>query len=172
MKNAIINKAPIHVDLNPNRDEIHSGICIKHNPNIYMFVAFNDELGKFDGYAILRGDEIQQYRYWDEEELSEIKTNNFSEFEGKLPLENINSFYDCLNELTEVDIIAVFTDEDEDSNFIGKIISINPEEIEFKLIDDEANWMETITIEIDDINYIGFDSSYEKELIEMLSEKA
>jgi len=171
MQNAITNKTPIHVDLRPDRDEVHSGICIKHTPNVYISVGFNDELGQFDGYAILRGDEIQQYRYWDEEELKEIKTNNFSDFEGKLPIELINTFYDCLNELTEIELVAIFTDEDENSNFVGKIISINPEEIEFKLIDDEANWMETITIEIEDINYIGFDSSYEKQLLEMLSKK-
>lgn len=170
MKNAIENNIPIHVDLRPVRDEIHSGICIKFNENVYISICFNDELKKFDGFGILRSNEIQQYRYWDEEELSEIKRNNYKAFLEKLSLDKMNSFYDCLNELKDIELIAIYTNEDEDSNYIGKIESVNTKNIELKLLSDSAEWLDTIKIIIDEINYIGFDSSYEKKLIKKLQE--
>jgi len=31
MEKAIKNRIPIHIDLQPNRDEVYSGICLKDN---------------------------------------------------------------------------------------------------------------------------------------------
>ena len=84
MENAIKNKIPIHVDLQPNRDEVYSGICLKDNKEVFIFICFNEETKEYDGYAILRSHEIERYRYWDKEELEEIINDNHSDFLDKL----------------------------------------------------------------------------------------
>lgn len=168
MKNAIKNQIPVHVDLFPNRDEVYSGICIKENHEVCILVCFNDELEKYDGYMILRNDEIEQYRYWDEDELAEIKINNASDFIGKLPLNEMDTFYDCLRVLKEKQLVAIFIDDEEETCFEGQLLSVTQNSIEMKLINESGIWWGIEKMMIDDIAYIGFESAYEKEIIEKI----
>jgi len=62
MKEVIKNRIPIHVDLATNRDEVYSGICLKSNDHIFIFICFNEETKEFDGFAIIRNYEIDKYR--------------------------------------------------------------------------------------------------------------
>jgi len=62
MEKAIKNRIAIDVDLEPNRDEIFSGICLKDNKEVFIFICFNEDTKEFDGYAILRSNEIECYR--------------------------------------------------------------------------------------------------------------
>lgn len=165
MENEIKNKTPIHVDLAPNRDEVYSGICLKSNNEIFIFSCFNEETKEFDGFAIIRNYEINRYREWDDDELSEIKNNNAAEFIDKLPLEKMNTFFDCLAELKNEKLIAIFTEGDNDSYFVGVIKNLSETEVELKLMNEDAEWVENEKIKIDEITYIGFDTNYEKELM-------
>jgi hypothetical protein len=165
MQETIKNRIPIHVDLAPNRDEVYSGICLKSNENIFVFICFNDETKEFDGFAIIRNFEIDKYREWDEEELSEIKNNNYTEFIGKLPLEKMNNMSECLSELENEELIAIFTETDDDSYFVGQIKNLTENEVESKLMNEEAEWIENEKIKIAEITYIGFRTSIEKELL-------
>ncbi len=65
----------------------------------------------------MRGNEIERYRYWDKEELDEIKIDNHSDFIDKLPLDKMGSFYECLNSLSDKELIAIFTTDDNDSYY-------------------------------------------------------
>ena len=165
MDNAIKNKIPIHVDLQPNRDEVYSGICLKDNKEVFIFICFNEDTKEFDGYAILRSNEIEHYRYWDNEELDEIKNDNQSDFIDKLPIDNMNSFFECLDSLREKELIAIFTADDNDSYYVGKIENLTETDLTLKLISESSEWLDSKDIKIKDITYIGFDTSYETELI-------
>jgi len=138
---------------------------LKSNENIFVFVCFNEETKEFDGYAIIRNFEIEKYREWDEEELSEIKNNNISEFIGNLPLEKMNNMSECLSELKNEKLIAVFTEIDNDSYFVGQIKNLSEKNTELKLMNEDAEWIGNEKIKIDEITYIGFGTSIEKELI-------
>lgn len=165
MENEIKNKTLIHVDLAPNRNEVYSGICLKANGKICILIHFNDESGEFDGYAIIRDYEIEKYREWDDDELSEIKNNNASNYFDKFDVKKANDIYQCLSQLKQQQLISVFIDSDDDSFYVGHIEKISKEEIELKLIDENAEWIENEKILIKEITYIGFESSYEKELL-------
>ncbi|WP_124981283.1 hypothetical protein [Nonlabens xiamenensis] len=165
MKETIKSRIPIHVDLAPNIDEVYSGICLKSNENIFLFVCFNEETKEFDGYAIIRNFVIEKYREWDEEELNEIKNNNISEFIGKLPLEKMNNMFECLTVLKNEELIAIFTENDNDSYFVGQIKSLTKNEAELKLMSEDAEWIGNEKIKIAEITYIGFRTSIEKELL-------
>ncbi len=165
MENAINNKIPIHVDLEPNRDEVYSGICLKDNKEVFIFICFNEDTKEFDGYAILRSNEIERYRYWDKEELDEIINDNHSDFIDKLSLDKMNSFFECLDSLRKKELIAIFTDDDNDSYYVGKIENLTDTDLTLKLISESSEWLDSKDIKIKDITYIGFDTSYEDELI-------
>ncbi|WP_271785392.1 hypothetical protein [Aquimarina algiphila] len=165
MENEIKNKIPIHVDLTPNRDELYSGICLKSNDEIFIFICFNEETKEFDGFAIIRNYEIEKYREWDDEELSEIKNKNSSDFMDKLPLDKMDNMFECLSELKNEKLIAIFNNSDDDSYFVGQIKNLSEIEVELKLLNEDAEWIGDEKIKIDEITYIGFDTSYEKELL-------
>jgi hypothetical protein len=165
MKKAIKKKIPIHVDLMPNRNEIYSGIFLKDNNQVFIFICFNEEIKEYDGFAIIKSQEIEKYRYWDKEELNEIENDNHSYFLNKLPLDKMNSFHECLDILREKELIAIFTTDDNDSYYVGKIEKLTDSIIRLKLISESSEWLDSLDIKIDDISYIGFDTSYEKDLI-------
>lgn len=165
MENEIRNRIPIHVDLASNRDELYSGICLKSNDKVFIFVCFNEEKKEFDGFAIIRNYEIDKYREWDKEELDEIKNNNSSNFIDKLPLEKMNNMFECLSELENEKLISIFKESDDDSYFVGQIKSLSENEVELKLVNEDAEWIGNEKIKIEEITYIGLRTSYEKELV-------
>lgn len=171
MENEIRNRIPIHVDLAPIRNELYSGIGLKSNGEVFIFLCFNEETKEFDGYAIIRDYEIEKYREWDEEELTEIENENSSDFIDKLPLERMNNMFECLLELKGKKLIAVFTDSDDNSYYVGQIQNLTNEEVELRLINEDAEWIENEVISIKEITYIGFDTTYEIELIKTLYNK-
>ena len=172
MKEAIKNRIPIHVDLLPIRDEVYSGVCLKANGAILVLISFDEEIGEFNGFTILRDNEINKYRYWDVEELAEIKNNNLEQFLNILPLEKMNTFQSCLEILVDKDLISIFTKEDDDTFFLGRIISLTSKTVNLKLLDANANWIDNKKLKIEGLNYIGFDSKYEVELIKTLHNKS
>ena len=130
-----------------------------------MFICFNDETKEYDGFAIIRNFEIDKYREWDEEELSEIENNNYAEFIGKLQLEKMNNMFESLSELKNEKLIAIFKESDDDSYFVGRIENLSENKVELKLLNEDAEWIGNEKIKIEEITYIGFRTSYEKELL-------
>ncbi len=165
MEKAVKNQTPIVIDLWPNQDVMYSGICLKFNDDIFIFICFNEDSKEFDGYAIIRNYEIEKYRVWDKEELSEIKNNNFLSFTNVLPLEKMNSMFESLYELKGEELIAIFTESDDDSYFVGRIENLSKNELKLKLINEDGEWINSKTIKINTITYIGFRSRYENDLL-------
>jgi len=65
-------------------------------------------------------------------------------------------------------MIALFTKEEQDHFFVGKIKELNTKEVTLTLIDTGGNWVSDQIILINDIAYIGFETTYEKELIKKI----
>ena len=164
MQETIKNRIPIHIDLAPNRDKLYSGIGLKSNDEIFIFVCFNDETNEFEGYAIVRNYEIDKYREWDEEELGEIENDNSDDLINELRLEKMNNMLECLSELKSDKLIAIYTESDDKSYYVGKIENLTEKKVELKLLDEDAEWIENKIINIKEITYIGFRSNYEREL--------
>jgi hypothetical protein len=166
MNKAIDNSIPLDVDLYPNRDKVYSGICIKETEEIFIFICFNEETKIYDGYAIIRSKEIEKFRYWDEEEMADLKKDNHDDFMNVLPLSKMNTFYDCLNVLIDQKLISIFTEKDNDSFYVGKILDLNEHEVRLKLINEDSEWIDNESFKINEITYIGFATSYEEKLQE------
>ena len=130
-------------------------------------VVWEEETNEYDGYAIIRGYEVENYREWDEEDMSEIKNNNAAEYLDKLPLDRMNNMYACLSELKSKKLLAIFDESSDESYLVGRMVSLTETEVELKLINEEGEWTENEKIELSEITYIGFDTSYEKELLDL-----
>ena len=169
MKNAIKNRIPIDVDIAPLRDEIYSGICLKANGKIMILVNFDYEQSEFTGITILLDNDVSQYRYWDDEELSEIKNNRVKHYEELLPIDNLDTLKDCFIYLKNKELVSFFTKDDANSYYVGQIISVNQKQIEVKLINQDSEWIGCEKFDIDEINYIGFDTKYEYDLAKQIS---
>ena len=166
MEEFITNKTPIYVDLSPNRDEVYGGICTKWNEEILVLINLNDETNQYDGCSILLNQDVEKYRELDPTELSEIKNHNSADFENSIDVLNLNNLTDCLSVLQLKDLVAIFTKDDDKSYYVGKITDVNENSIKLRLLDENAKWIETETINISEINYIGFDTKHEIELLE------
>ncbi len=165
MEEAIQSRNPIDIDLGPNWDEIYSGICLKTNNEIFILMNFNEELNQYNGFSIFRTQDIQQYRLWEKEEITSIKKDNHKTLLNRYPWEKWNSIYDCLNHLSNTELVAIFTKEDTHSYFVGRIDHINPTSLSLEPIDKNAKWVKTRTIPLESIIYVGFDTEYEKQLL-------
>lgn len=163
MEDIIKQKLVIDIDTAPNWDKVYSGICLVANSEIIMLLNFNDETGEYDGFSILKNKDFKKYRIWEKEDYTELKNDNSKE---QLKNLNIQDFTDLKSSFRSLisELIAVYTYADQESYFVGKVLSINNRWIELKLIDKESKWIDNKKIELDKISYVGFRTSYEIEL--------
>ncbi len=59
----------------------------------------------------------------------------------------------------------IFKEYDDDSYFVGRIENLSENKVELKLLNEDAEWIGNEKIKIEEITYIGFRTSYEKELL-------
>jgi len=168
MKNTIKNKTPIVVELRPNRDVTYSGICLKESHEVFILIGLNEDTLEYDGIIIIRSHEIEEYRYLESDESSNITIKDYEEIINSLTLNRMNTFYECLDFLKKKDLIAIYTEDDDESYYIGKIINLSNKSVTIELISKDGKWLKPEEITIKDITYLGFDSSYEKELMKKI----
>jgi len=166
---AVTKKKVVDVGTNPEEIEVYSGVCLKYTKDIFVLVIYNEDVGNFDGYTLLKGEDILEHRLWDKQDLKDIEDYNIKDFDYKLPLDKLNNFHDSLEFLKKKELIALFIKEEQDHCFVGKIKALNKKEVTLTLIDTGGNWVNDQSILINDIAYIGFDTSYEKELIKKIN---
>lgn len=142
----------------------YSGICVVHNEQILMLLNFNEITALYDGFTIFRNDDIELYREWDSEDFTEREMDNSRVILNEIDLSVFKNF-ECSLEQLSSKLIAVFTEDELDSYYVGKIISIKDNILSLQLISKESEWINMIELDIDTIWYIGFDSSYETELM-------
>lgn len=173
MKSYIRYKTPIDIEYHhaDGCEKIYSGICLKANKEVFILVNFDETLGEFNGISIFRDEFVKKYREWDTDDLAEILNPNFEDFSGNLNLDAFNSFISCLEELRKKELIAFFTSESSTSYYVGKIESISSDQISVSLISEDAEWLEIQKFSIDALDYIGFDTHYEKNLVKAVCAK-
>lgn len=163
MEDIIKNKQIIDIDTAPNTDNVYTGMCLVANREILMLLNFNEDKGEFDGYTIVQDKDVEKYRIWEEDEYSELKNDNSEELIANLNLNNFLNLETSLKSLIS-EFVAIFTYDDEDTFFVGKVISVNNDSVELHLVDKDAKWFDIEVIKLNDISYLGFDTLYEREI--------
>lgn len=159
----IKEKKIIDIDLAPNTDDVYSGMCLVANSEIIMLLNFDEDNGEFDGYTIVKNNDVEQYRVWEEDEYSELKNDNSEKFTATIDLSNFIDFEHSLKSLVS-QFVAIFTYDDEEGYFVGKVLSVENSSVELHLVDEDFKWDEIEIIKLDDISYLGFDTEYEREI--------
>ena len=168
MENIIKQKLVIDIDTAPNWDNVYSGICLVANPEVVVLLNFNDDSGEFDGFSMLKGKDSEKYRIWDEEDYQDLKNNNSEVLLKGFNAGHFRDFKTALSNLKS-ELIAIYTYDDEESYYVGKIVSLDADTLEIHLLNENSEWMETEKINYDEISYIGFKASYEQELLKKAS---
>ena len=164
MDELIKNQSVVDIDTSPNWDKVYSGICLLLNKEILLLLNFNEETSVFDGFTILKNQDFEKYRKWEKSELKNIKTWNNKELLNSINLKNFSSLKSSLEYLKN-QLIALYTYNNTEEYYVGKINSISDKSISLKPLDTQSNWLDNETINLDEISYIGFGTSYEKDLL-------
>ena len=153
----------VDIDLAPIVNDVYTGKCVVANSEIVMLLSFDEENGKFDGYTIVKNIDVEKYRTWEEEDYAELKNDNS---ESLLANINLNDFTDLEKSLKSLvsEVVSIFTYDNEDSFFVGKILWVTNDSVELHLIDEDSNWSENEIIKLNDISQLGFNTEYEREI--------
>ncbi|WP_430406082.1 hypothetical protein [Fluviicola sp.] len=170
LEDAIKLRRLIDIDTAPNTDNVYTGICLVANSEIIMLLSLDEENGEFDGFTIVQNKDVEKYRIWEEEDYSELKNDNSESLIASVDLNNFTDLETSLKSLTS-DLVAIFTYEDENTFFVGEVLSVNKNSVELHLVSGDAKWLENIVIMLSDISYLGFDTSYEREIKKKLAQK-
>ena len=168
MEDIIKQKLVIDIDTPPNWDNVCSGICLVANQEIILLLNFNDESGEFDGFSIFKNTDFERYRIWNKEDYFELKNDNSFKLLEKTNFDDFIDFKTSFN-LLSTELVSIYTYTDEDSFYVGRILSINKDSVEIKLIDKESKWTDIETIALDEISCVEFRSSYEMELTKVIN---
>ncbi|MFQ6599187.1 hypothetical protein [Flavobacterium sp. C3NV] len=153
----------IDIDLAPNVDAVYTGKCIVANSEIVMLLNFDEENEKFDGYTIVKNSDVEKYRTWQAEDYTELKNDNSESLLANINLKDFKDLEKSLKSLVS-EIVSIFTYDNEDSFFVGKILWVTNDSVELHLIDEDSNWSENEIIKLNDISYLGFETEYEREI--------
>jgi len=153
----------IDIDLAPNVDDVYTGKCLVANSEIVMLLNFDEEDGEFDGFTIVKNSDVEKYRNWEEEDYTELKNDNSKSLIANIELNKFRDLESSMRNLISK-FVAIFTYDDEDTFFVGKVVSVTNNSVELYLVDEDSKWTDIEVIKFSDISYIGFDTKYEKEI--------
>lgn len=153
----------IDIDLSPNVDDVYTGKCLVANSEIVMLLNFDEENGEFGGFTIVKNSDVEKYKIWEGDDYAELKNDNSESLMAKIALNKFIDLESSLKNLTS-EFVAIFTYDDEDNFFVGKVLSVNKDSVELHLVDEDSKWNEIEKIKLRDISYLGFDTEYEREI--------
>lgn len=153
----------IDIDLAPNVDDVYTGKCLVANSEIVMLLNFDEDNGEFDGFTIVKNIDVEKYRKWEEEDYAELKNDNSESLIANIELKKFKDLESSLQSLTS-EFVAIFTYDDEDDFFVGKVLSVNNDSVELYLVDEDSKWTDIEVVKFSDISYLGFDTEYEREI--------
>lgn len=96
-----------------------------------------------------------------EKNALEIKNNNITQFTKKLTIKNLNTYYSWFKGLLNKELVAFFVNNDIKSYYVGKIQSVDRNNITVKIVDIKGSWRKTKTFKISNIIYFSFRTQYE-----------
>ncbi|HEX8013633.1 MAG TPA: hypothetical protein VF465_00240 [Flavobacterium sp.] len=157
----------IDVYLTPTVDAVYTGMCLIANLEIIMLLSFDEEKGEFDGFTIVKNNDVEKYRTWNRNDYLELKNDNSKDLIEKIDLDKFLDIKSSLKSLTSK-LVTLFTYGDEDSFYLAKILSVKNDCVELLLVDQYSVCNEIKVIKINDISYIGFDTQYERKYSKVL----
>ena len=152
----IKQKKIIDIDLAPNSDNVYTGMCLVANSKIWMLLNLDEENGEFDGFIIVQNEDVEKFREWEKDDYSECLISN-------IELKNFEDLESSLKSLIS-EFVSIFTYEDENSFFVGKILSVNIDSVELHIVDEDSNWKDIKMIKLSEISFLGFKTEYERKI--------
>ena len=163
LENTIGKKQIVDIDLAPSSDNVYTGMCLVANSEIVMLLNFDEDNGEFDGFTVVKNKDVEKYRIWEEDDYLELKNDNSATLISNINLTNFLNLETAFKSLIS-EFVAIFTYDDEDDFFVGKVLSVNNDSVELHLVDEDSKWNEIEIFYLDEISYIGFDTEYEREI--------
>lgn len=164
LKELIERRRIIDIDTAPNIDNVYTGICLLANGEVVLLLNFNEEYGDFDGFTIIKNQDFELYREWEDSEYTEVRNDNSKDLIAGIDSNDFQDMKAAFKTLTGK-LVSVFTYEDEDSYWVGKVLVVNDNSVELQLISENAEWTDQQVFLFSDISYLGFDTRYEKNLV-------
>lgn len=167
LEEIIKQKKIIDIDTAPSSDNVYTGMCLVANSKIVMILNFDEENEEFDGFTIVNNKDFKKYRAWEKAEYSELKNDNSESLKAKIDLKK---FIDLETSFTYLNskLVTIFLYDDIDTFFVGKVLAVNNNSVELHLITPDAKWSDRTTFKLSEISYLGFDTSYERDLSKSL----
>jgi len=128
-----------------------------------MLLNLDEVNGEFDGFIIVQNEDVEKYREWEKDDYSELKNDNSESLMSNIELKNFADLESSLKSLTS-ELVSIFTYEDENSFFVGKILSVNNDSVELHLVDEDSNWKDIKMIRLSEISFLGFETEYERKM--------
>lgn len=63
-------------------------MCLVANSEIIMLLNFDEDNGGFNGYTIVKNNDVEKYRTWEEDEYSELKNDNSKNLIANIDVNN------------------------------------------------------------------------------------
>lgn len=164
LKELIELRRIIDIDTAPNTDNVYTGICLLANREVVLLLNFNEEYGDFDGFTIIKNQDFELYREWEDSEYTEVRNDNSEDLIAGIDPNDFQDMKTAFKTLTEK-LVSVFTYDDENSYWVGKVLTVNDNSVELQLISQNAEWMDQQVFLFSDISYLGFDTRYEENLV-------
>lgn len=170
MKNAIKNEIPVEITISDG-ERVYVGICLKETPELLVLVNLDVDMKGYTGVSIILSEDIESFRYIDDvEEIVSLNLDQVGAYRNRLPLNKIEDMKSAIKNLSDEPLMALYTVDDSDSYFVGKVEKTNKSIFEFKTVDPDGNWSEVLEIAYDGVTYIGFDTDYERGLLKKVKE--
>ena len=160
LEEIIKEKRLIDVNLFSSQEVSYTGVCLKANKNIWILVNYDFKKKAFNGFTVFRNNIVETFSLWKKTAIV-LKRNNLTEFTDFHPLTNAKTLYSSLKWGKKFGLVAIFTETNTRSYFVGKIILLNPRCIILRLITTEGKWSIKKTINLKEIYFISFYTDYE-----------
>ena len=167
MDEIILKRLIIDIYTEPIIDKVYSGICLVANTDILMFLNYDEDNDEFDGFTIIKNKDFKAYQVWEKNEYKTIKNNNSQKLIESINVSNFSNIKQALINLSS-ELIAIYTYENKNSYYVGQINSINENIVELRLINENSEWINNRKFNIEEVSYIGFRTSYERQLKEKI----
>lgn len=161
----------IDVDLSPIRNVVWTGVCVKDNGNIAVFINLDEDRKRFDGFTVLRSKEITRYRLCGKSECRGVNRRRIADYLGLLKLRKMVDVPSSLRAAATQSPIAFFAGDETHSYWVGNLVSLSKDQARFRLISKKAVLTRYKTIRTENITFFSFGSEYEKRLVTRLEKR-
>jgi hypothetical protein len=164
LKDIILKRRIIEIELFGGT-VFYSGVCLKANDSFWLIVNYDIDKGIFDGFTVLRNEDVDSYSVYIKKTLLLKKENFLSDHIKLLPdLNEINSFQSCLISIFSFKIIAYFLEKNIDSYYVGLLKQVKENKLYIQTIYTDFTLGKMKIIQIKKIHFFSFETYYEKKI--------